>query len=71
MKNNIKEVIRKKGLKNTWIAEQVGCKPCDISNYISGVRKPTHDRLVMLARVCGCSVSDLYPDVKRKTTFII
>ena len=32
MKNNIKEVIRKKGLKNTWVAEQVGCKPCDISN---------------------------------------
>ena len=71
MKNNIKEVIRNKGLKNRWVAEQVGCKPCDISNYISGIRKPTHNRLVMLARICGCSVSDLYPDVKRKTTFII
>ena len=69
--NRIKEVIQESGLKAKWIAEQIGCKPCDISNYISGVRKPTHDRLVMLARVCGCSVSDLYPDVKRKTTFII
>ncbi len=68
--NNIKEMIKKKGLKNTWVAEQLGCKPCDISNYISGNRKPSHERLVGLARLCGCSVSDLYPSIKRKTTYI-
>ena len=68
--NNIKEVIKKRGLKNKWVAEQLGCKPCDISNYISEIRKPNHDRLVNLARVCGCAVSDLYPNIKRKTTYI-
>ena len=71
MSNNIKEMIKKEGLKNKWIAEQLDCKPCDISNYISGIRKPSHERLVGLARLCKCSVADLYPEVKRKTTYII
>ena len=68
--NYIKDMIKKKGLRNNWVAEQLGCKPCDISNYISGNRKPNHERLVSLARLCGCSVSDLYPNIKRKTTYI-
>ena len=68
--NNIKEMIKRKGVKNSWVAKQLGCKACDISNYISGNRKPNHERLVALARICGCSVSDLYPNIKRKTTYI-
>ena len=70
MNNNIKEMIKKSGYKSKWIAQQLGCKPCDISNYISGIRKPNHVRLVGLARLCGCAISDLYPNIKRKTTYI-
>ena len=69
MANNIKEMIELSGLKSKYIAEQLGCKPCDISNYISELRKPNHKRLVGLARICGCSVSDLYPNIKRITTY--
>ena len=68
--NNIKEKIKEKGLKNIWIAEQLEVQPCDISNWASGERKPNQERLVGLAKLCGCSVKDLYPEIKRKTIYI-
>ena len=68
--NNIKEKIREKGLKGVWLAEQLGVKPSDISNWASGERKPNQERLVALAKICRCSVKDLYPDIKRKTIYI-
>ena len=68
--NNIKEKIREKGLKNTWIAEQVGVKACGISNWASGEREPNQERLVHLAKLCSCKVSDLYPEIASKTIYI-
>ena len=68
--NNIKEVIRKEGMRCNWIAEQLDVAPSDISNWASGERKPNQDRLVALARILGCSLKDLYPDIKRQTIYI-
>ena len=68
--NNIKQKIREKGLKGVWLAEQLGVKPSDISNWASGERKPNQERLVALAKLCGCTLKDLYPEIKRKTTYI-
>ena len=68
--NNIKQKIKEKGLKGVWLAEQLGVKPSDISNWASGERKPNQERLVALAKLCGCTLKDLYPEIKRKTTYI-
>ena len=68
--NRIKEVIRKEGKRCNWIAEQLDVAPSDISNWASGERKPNVERLVKLAKVLGCRLSDLYPNIKRKTTYI-
>ena len=69
--NNIKEVIKEKGLKNTWIAEQLGVKACDITHWCSEHRKPSQKNLIGLAKLCGVSVKSLYPEAKRKFYFEI
>ena len=68
--NNIREKIQDRGLKNVWIANQLGVKACDISNWASGERKPNQERLLKLAKICGCKLRDLYPEIKRKTIYI-
>jgi len=67
MDNNIRGVIRERGLKCNWLAEQLNVAPSDISNWCSGERKPNQKRLVKLARLCNCSVKDLYPNISRRT----
>ena len=68
--NNIKQVIREKGMRCNHIAQELGVAPSDISNWASGERKPNQDRLVALAKVLGCRLDDLYTHIKRKTTYI-
>ena len=50
-KNNIKEFIAKSGLKNTFIAKQIGCHHTDISAWIGGYKRPNNERLKVLASI--------------------
>lgn len=59
--NRIKHYITKNGLKVKWIAEQIGCHHTEISNWISGRRRPNVHRAIKLANLCSCSVEDLFP----------
>ena len=68
--NNIKQVIREKGMRCNHIAQELGVSASDISNWASEERKPNQERLVALAKVLGGRLSDLYPDIKRKTIYI-
>ena len=70
MENNIKAIIKERGLRCNWLAFKLGVAPSDISNWCSGERKPNEKRLVKLARLCNCSVKDLYPNIKRKTIWV-
>ena len=67
--NNIKGIIREKGLRANHIAEQVGISDTDLSNYIAERRTPNHQRLISLTRAIGCSIRDLYPNAKRIITY--
>lgn len=69
--NNLKECIKKRDPKLTAIeiAERVGCSATDISNYISENRFPNSDRMIKLANVLKCTVTDIYPTAKRKFYF--
>jgi ribosome-binding protein aMBF1 (putative translation factor) len=70
-KNNIKEWIDKRGMKNKFLADEIGCHRTDISQWIAGRRKPNRDRLRLLARLLKCNMSDLYESGKFKTTYTI
>ena len=64
--NNIKEVIREKGIKQTYICHKLDIHPSVLSLIINGKRKPNQKRLKDLARILNVSIKDLYPDVKIK-----
>lgn len=69
MSNNIKEFIIKSGLKNKFIANEIGCHKTDISQWIAGRRTPSRERLKTLAYLLNCRMSDLFPSIKYKMTY--
>lgn len=53
-------VMTEKGLRNDWLAEQLGCDPSDVSRWRSGARTPTESRRAQINAVLDTSV---WPDV--------
>ena len=66
MQNNLKNIIKSKGLKNTFICEKLNLHPSILSGYIKSTRKPNQDRLKQLCKVLGVKVVDIYPHAKSK-----
>ena len=64
--NNIKKIIKEKGLKQTYICKELGINESVLSLIINGKRKPNQDRLKALARILNVSIKDLYPQVEIK-----
>ena len=60
--NNIKKVIWKSGFRKGYIAEQMGIAQSNISNWISGDRKPSKPNIRMLCKILKCKVKDLFPE---------
>ena len=67
--NKIKEVIKREGRKQKWIAEKIGVSETDVSSYIANRRKPNHSRLTAMCRLLNCRIVDLYPNSKRQVTY--
>ena len=59
--NNVKLYILKSGLKNRFLAQELGCHETEISQWIAGRRKPSHERLKKLSKLLKCNMSDLIP----------
>ena len=66
MRNNIKKTIISKGLKASYICQQINLNPSVLSLYCSGARIPNQKRLRQLAKVLNTSIKELFPDVKIK-----
>ena len=64
--NRIKELLARNGLKVKWIAEQIGCHPTEVSNWISGRRTPSLQRAIKIANLLGCAVEDLFPTTEQQ-----
>jgi plasmid maintenance system antidote protein VapI len=47
----IKNLIREKGIKQTWIAEKIGRKPEELSMWINGTRAMPYDIKVLILKV--------------------
>ena len=62
--NNIKKIIKEKGLKQTYICKELDINESVLSLIINGKRKPNQDRLKALARILNVSIKDLYPNVE-------
>ena len=64
--NNIKKIIKEKGLKQTYICKELDINESVLSLIINGKRKPNQDRLKALARILNVSIKALYPNVEIK-----
>tara|TARA_Y100000401_G_C8213659_1_gene169736 strand:+ start:384 stop:602 length:219 start_codon:yes stop_codon:yes gene_type:complete len=71
--NNIKKIIKEKGLKQTYICKELGINESVLSLIINGKRKPNQDRLKALARILNVSIKQMYPhcEVKRQNVYYI
>lgn len=60
LKSQIGKVIDSKGLKQKWVAEQMGIAPTVLSRWVNNRGKPSIDNLFKLAEILDCKVDDLY-----------
>ena len=66
MNNRIKEILREKGIKQTYICKELGINESVLSLIINNKRKPSQERLKALAKILNVSIKDLYPEVEVK-----
>ena len=64
MENNLKQIINNRGLKQSWLSEQLGVHHTEPSQWIAGRRRPRNDQIKKLAKLLKVRVKDLYPDYR-------
>ncbi len=57
----LKQVIQKSGLKQVWLADQLGVNAHTVSRWVKGLDKPRVDQAQHLARLLNVSVESLFP----------
>ena len=62
--NRIKEVLKDKGISQTWLAKQTGKSYNTINEYARNVRQPSLEDLYMIADILSVDVKKL---LKSKT----
>ena len=69
MENRLKQIIRKKGIKQTYICEKLGIHPSVFSGYVKGTRKPNQKRLKEISRILNTSIEKMYPNCEKRRIF--
>lgn len=57
--NRIKEVLEEKGIKQTWLAEQLGKSYNMVNGYVQNRQQPRLEVLYDIARILDVDVKDL------------
>ena len=57
--NRIKEVLEKKGIKQTWLAEQLNKSYNMVNGYVQNRQQPRLEVLYEIAEILKVSVKDL------------
>lgn len=60
--NRIKEVLKHKGITQTWLAKQTGKSYTSINEYARNVRQPSLEDLYQIAEILQVSAKDLLTD---------
>ena len=64
--NRIKEVLNEKGIKQKWLAEQLGKSYNMVNSYVQNRKQPRLEVLYKIAEILNVEVKDLL--VERKDT---
>ncbi len=62
--NRIKEVLEEKGVKQTWLAEQLGKSYNMVNGYVQNRQQPRLEVLFEIAQILGVKPQDLIKDKK-------
>ena len=57
--NRIKEVLKEKGISQTWLAKQLGKSYNTINEYSRNVRQPRLEDLYRIAKILDVNAKDL------------
>lgn len=60
--NRIKEVLEKKGIKQTWLAEKIGKSFSQTNAYVCNRRQPSLEVLFQIAELLNVNPKDLLED---------
>ncbi len=71
--NRIKEVLEKKGLTQTWLAENLGKSYNMVNSYAQNRRQPSIEILFEIGKILGINPKELLvtKEIKNKTTKFI
>ena len=64
--NWIKEVLDEKGIKQTWLAEQLGKSYNMVNSYVQNRQQPRLEILYEIARILDVEVKDLLIEIKKE-----
>lgn len=63
--NRIKEVLEEKGIKQIWLAEQLGKSYNMVNGYVQNRQQPRLEVLYEIARILDVEVKDLLIEIKK------
>lgn len=63
--NRIKEVLEEKGIKQTWLAEQLGKSYNMVNGYVQNRQQPRLEVLYNIARILDVDAKDLLVENKK------
>lgn len=63
--NRIKEILVEKGIKQTWLADQLGKSYNMVNSYVQNRQQPRLEVLYRIAELLHVSVKDLLIDNKK------
>lgn len=58
-RNKAKLVIKAKGIRQKWLAEQLGCAPNSVSAWLNGHKKPSQPIVIAMASILGVKTEDI------------
>ena len=64
--NRIKKVLEEKGIKQVWLAEQLGKSYNMVNSYVQNRRQPSIEDLYKIAELLKVDVRDLLEDRRDK-----
>ena len=64
--NRIKEVLEEKGIKQTWLAEQLGKSYNMVNGYVQNRQQPRLEVLYDIARILDVDVKDLLIETTKR-----
>ena len=62
--NRIKEVLEEKGIKQTWLAEQLGKSYNMVNGYVQNRQQPRLEVLISIAKLLDVDVKELLVSTK-------